>query len=695
MRRRWVRLFDIGAALLFFGALAQQTELHQTAQDALSQLEARGYRIPDENNPVRIFPALTSGAFSGAHAGGWRPGIVYLRQQPQNGLDEVYLRHELFHEANYRSCDDRLPAWANEAAAMSFSGELAGQSPGGEIGQAELLGLKASIRLGAELDSKDRMVLGRLLANTGWPVEPCELSKELAELLGTTFPENGDRAYLLMHIVSGRILESAGDMKSRLPPGSLLKIPYAAALRQANPEILAIELANSDTDKLLQRRSDFDAEKFRLLLTAIPGQQLAVQAGLTNQQDWRAYLGERGAGGDFAVQANLPELALAMRAALLARPDYFLGLSQNGVLPNSTLARQALADKKLLQQMLALAKTGTVSSPEGQPLVGNLLVAWPAEHPQYLALFRQRGVSGATLLRHAAKVLREWRQTYPLHLASVRVSLLSSTHPSSWEAQADCPEWEDLGRRISVCGEFRIISTARGSRTERQVRGILYPPKAKQPAVLETDVDSYADAVLSAEAQGLSGSARQAMRAVIAWNGSHGNHRHTTANSLCDTTHCMVFLGESPATKPPAGKLDRRLLQFVDKLASASDLHWLPFANGGDERWQRHIPAGELRHVLAEQQILDIRRERRRNGDVVVRLVYAEHEETLGCEVFRNALKLPSCPDAISVVSDQVWQFTGIGAGHGLGLSIVRAQALAESGRTAEQILLDAYQGSR
>ncbi|WP_230874830.1 hypothetical protein [Methylomonas sp. LL1] len=683
--------FEAGAAILFFGALAQQADLRQTGSSALAELAAMGYHIPSENNPVRVFAALTGGNFSGGHAGGWRPGGIYLRRQPQGGLNEaVYLRHELFHEASYRSCGDRLPAWAEEAAAMHFSGELAGQEAGIWPTETELQGLKARIQQGAELNGNDRTLLSRLVINAGWPAEPCALSPKLGELLGSAFNEAGTSGYLLMSLVSGRILESGGDIDSPLPPGSLLKIPYAAALSQANPEVLAAELAASDTDKLLQRREQLRPERYRLLLSAINEQGL-IQAP-AQVQDWRSYLGERDTAGNFALQTSLPELALAMRAALLSQPEYFRGLTQNGVAPNSTLAGQCEADKKLLRQLLALAKTGTVSSADGQPLAGHLLVAWPADHPVFLALFRQRGVNGAAVLAKAAALLKNWRKTHPIRFAAVRVHLLAPTDRASWEAQTDCPEVTWQNSRFTTCGQFRIVSSARGSRSERSVSGILHQSGAG-PTVLETDVDSYADAVLAAEAQTLTGSAREAMRAVIAWNGSHGSHRHADSESLCDTTHCMVFLGQLPDAKPRrGGQVDIELLQWLDKLASENGLNWLPFANGGDQRWQRQIAAGDMNLLFAENRILDIRRERRKDGELFIHLYYPDNEESISCEIFRNTLKLPSCPDTISAHPQyETWEFRGIGAGHGQGLALAQAQALAEAGRNAKQILLDAY----
>ena len=347
---------DVGAAILFFGVLAQQSSLQHAASKALAELAAQGYRIPSEDDPLRVFPALTEGDFSTRHAGGWRPGNIYLRSQPQGGFDSaVYLRHELFHEVSYRTCGGRLPDWAEEAAAMQFSGELAGLEPGAELSEAELQGLKTRIRQSSALDNNDRILLKRLVVNSGWPTQLCSVPVKMKKMLGSAFDEAGSSAYLLMSLPSGRILESGGDLHSRLPPGSLLKIPYAASLRNANPEVLAAELAASDTGKLLERREQFQAERYRLLLSPIKEQGFTWQGQLQDQQGWRAYLGEREAGGGFGLQAELPELALAMRASVLSQPAYFQGLRQNGFASGSTLFGQNEADKQILQQLHAMS----------------------------------------------------------------------------------------------------------------------------------------------------------------------------------------------------------------------------------------------------------------------------------------------------------------------------------------------------
>jgi hypothetical protein len=686
------RLYDLGAALLFFGALAQQVELQKTADLALSELAAQGYQIPSDAEPLKIFPALTAGDFSSQHAGAWWPGAIYLRYPVPPPFDvKVYLRHEIFHEVSYRSCGGKLPLWAEEAGAMRFSGELNHVDAGAWPDEAELQGLKNHIQQGAELNSSDRRLLQRLLVDNDWPSQPCTVSAKLQTLLANTPQSSASSAYLLINLVSGRILESSGDQNQAFPPGSLLKIPYAAALNQASPAAIAEELANSDTEKLLNRKAAVQGELHHLLLSAIK-HNLAVDHP-QQLQDWRVYLGERAVDGSFPIQANLPELAFTLRAALLAKPDYFRGLTQNGFTPSSTLAKQNPADKQGLQRLQALSKTGTVSTAKGQVLVGHLMLAWPAEHPVYLAIFRQAETKGAAILASAAKSLKTWQQRYPVNWATVRVRLLTPAPRDSWQPIADCPELSSGLAHFTLCGQYRIIANSKNSRSERRVNGVLYQPADQKALVLETDLASYVEAVVSAEAEQLTGQAREAMIAVVAWNARHGNHRHIETNALCDTTHCMVFLGQDVDKKPLATlKINAELLAWLDQLAQRQHLNWLSFANGGDQAWQKQLSTEQIATAFKESQILEIRRERRKDQQIFVHLLYADSEETISCEVFRNSLKLPSCPDAISRLPEQpLWSFQGIGVGHGLGLSLLQAQALAEQGYTAKQILHDAY----
>ncbi|HLF96371.1 MAG TPA: hypothetical protein VI457_04430, partial [Methylococcaceae bacterium] len=233
----YATLREAGAAILFFGVLAQQPDLTEAGRAALTELGGLGYSIPGEAEPVRVFPALTGGDVSGRHAGGWRPGNIFLRPHPQGEIGaRVFLRHELMHEASFRTCGGKLPLWAEEAAAMNFSGELPDPAQAAPPDSAALERLRATVREGAALRGDNASVLARLIVRDGWPREACAISPDLEKLLGAPLGHSGSIAYVLVSLLSGRVLEAGGDQKTRHPPGSLLKIPYAAALREATPQ---------------------------------------------------------------------------------------------------------------------------------------------------------------------------------------------------------------------------------------------------------------------------------------------------------------------------------------------------------------------------------------------------------------------------------------------------------------------------
>jgi len=630
---------------------------------------------------------------------------VSLRESPLGGLGpEVYLRHEILHEAAHRTCGGKLPVWAEEAAAMSFSGELSGRAPEELPRRAELDHLRKRAAAGAPLDRANRETLARLVSWYGWPDKPCAVSEEIRKILHPSrASREEDFSYVLLSVPSARVLDTRGDLAARHPPGSLLKIPYAAALKTADDSSLGEDLARSDTAKLLQRKASLDFDSYRLLVSMVPESSLGRKI---SEEERRAggdpflkqYLGERGPDGMFPLEANLRELALLLRASLLFQPSRFRGLSQNGFLQESTLYGEPESHKRVLRTLGALSKTGTVADVRGTPLVGHLMVAWPVEDPAYLAVFRILGRNGAANLRPASPVLERWSRQYPGRRGKVRVRLLTRTPPSSWSVLEECPGFERLlssGGRVgvSLCGQARILSTARGSRSRRMVRGVFEYSPDGQALVLETDPDTYADGVLDAEAQDLEGEGRKALRAVIAWNGIHGASRHPEFPSLCDTTHCMVFRGE-PVEGSPRKKerTDPKLLELLDEISREHGMSWFSFSRGGADRWKKRMSSRELGALLHEDLILGIRRERTRNGEVAVHLVYGDGEEVVPCEVFRNRLKLLSCPDSIwEDVPAGIWEFEGIGEGHGRGLSLEKARALGKSGADARAILEDAY----
>jgi hypothetical protein len=696
-------LLEAGAAIVFFGSLMHHQDLIRNGTLALGELIALGYQVPTDSEPIRVYPARTGTFFDSAHAGGWHPGVISLRENPTGSAgSEIFLRHELMHEAGFRTCAGRLPLWAEEASAISFSGEMKLQPILGPPAEGELKHLRERIRISAALDPTSYRALSKLVSFYGWPSEPCAVSKEMAKLLSNANP-SPDFSSILISLISGEILEGKGDLKTRYPPGSLLKIPYAASLKEAVDETVGEELAASDTVKLLNRKKFFEPDHFQFLTSIVrdaPLTRNTMSHDFADADDhfWRRYMGERDQEGNFPLEANLKEVALMLRASLLFKPERFSGLSRNGLTHGTTLYDESEQHKSILKRLHAMSKTGTASDERGHPLVGHLMVAWPHEDPLFLAIFRLVGGNGASCIRQAASILQEWSSHYTPTYGQVRVRLLTLTPRSSWEILDECPSFErqdssGLKVRFSTCGRFKILSTAKGSRTERYVSGLLQSFPNVNEVVLKTDPETYADAVLSAEAQDLKGEAQKALRAAVVWNGVHGNHRHPETSSLCDSTHCMVFQGQtSDQIEKPHGKTDFSLLGLLDELARQKKLEWLPFSEGGVEVWERRVPSPELKQLVDEPAVLDLRRERTRNGDILIHLMYPEGEERIPCEVFRTKLKLPTCPESIECdTANDTWIFHGIGKGHGQGLSVEKARALAKSGYNASAILKNAY----
>ena len=213
-------LLEAGAAIIFFGSLIQQPEIAEYGARALQELSVRGYEIPTAAEPVRAYPATTSGSFSASHAGGWRPGVISLRENPQGSAGtEVYLRHELMHEASFRTCKGKLPLWAEEAAAISFAmestpppfskggpggilspsatypgtavgEELSGPSCASQPTDRELENLRKRVRVGASLDQENYRVLAALVSCLWLALEtlrPLGSHRETAYATSTTW----------------------------------------------------------------------------------------------------------------------------------------------------------------------------------------------------------------------------------------------------------------------------------------------------------------------------------------------------------------------------------------------------------------------------------------------------------------------------------------------------------------------------
>ena len=687
---RSVIFCEAAGALLFFGVFAQNKGLIDAGERAVKELESRGYQVAAPGESVRVYPAQP-GAFAdlASHAGHWSAGVITLREAPESRVPvAAYLRHELMHQANYRSCRSPLPPWADEAAAMAFSGELAqdealAPSPEG------LALLRRQVQVGAPLTPLSSQALRALLTQHGWPAVPCALNEDVQRAVEGTHRKDGGLAFRLIHLASARVMAAGGNQRDEFPPGSLLKLPFAAALPPAELTALGAELARSDTEALANRVGALSFDTLPVLL----GRGRAELQERAARPD--ELLGARGVDGLFPLQFSLPQLALVLRAALLMAPDNLRGLEENGTLPKSTL--YGAEGLPVLEELHAAAKTGTVSDSAGNPFLGTLAVWWPAEAPRWLAVFRQNGVRGKGVLAAAAPYLKEWAARFPLRYSSVRVAVLGQFPLDAAALTSPCPVLpaDSAGRRRNTCGVWRVTTGLPKAQPVRYLRGIIEERDGAR--VLETDPLSYGEAVLRREGDELRGEARNALLAVIVFNGTSGALRHPDRRALCDTTHCMVFQGgpEPRRNESAPGKdafPETALLEWLTARSRHREA-WFPFSKGGADQWRRELSAARAAELTNEPSVLDLERLRNREGRVQIVVHYADHQETVSCDLFTTRFDLPSCPDAITSRAPAGWLITGTGAGHGEGLQVVRAAALAKEGKSALQILEDAYGG--
>ncbi len=684
--RRGFRLFEGASALVLSGVLATMPTLERDGVVALGELSSRGYSVPTPDSPLRVVPFEVGSA---SHAAGWRPGVVSMRPEPAGDVSpSVYLRHELIHEANYRTCRGSLPAWADEAAAMAFSGE-ANESIAGLPNETELEGVRKATRLRSPLMPQHMRTIARLVSHYGWPTTACAVSPDIEKIIALGARPSGELSYVLMSSASGRVLAASGDQKGQYPIGSLMKIPFVASLREPITHIEGDALLASDTDALERVVGRLELSRFRAFMRG-------VGATWFDGLGSRVLLGERDAKGRFRLEFSLLGTARVIRSALLSSPRVFSGLRAQGSDSRSTLHNAPARFKALLRELDAGAKTGSVTDPRGEPLIGYLALFWPADSPTLIAVFRKSGVRGASLAESVLPLLERWKGEFRAAEIDVQVALLSQLPRTAWSVRAfegipGCHE-EKLpsAERTTSCGVWMIETRALRARATRLVAGIISPDETR----LKTDRETYADAVVTSEGDDLPRAARQALRTVVVWNALHGGHvRGDSQTGLCDTTHCMVFLGHpieghSVFERAPE-KLDPACLSLFQN-NRAQHGNWFPFSVGGSSSWERLIPEARLARIVGEPLVLDVRRELRRSGDVFLRFTYGAGEESVPCDKVMTLLDLPSCPDAVRHDAAQSYVFSGMGKGHGMGLSLERARQLALRGEGAAEILQDA-----
>jgi len=377
-------------------------------------------------------------------------------------------------------------------------------------------------------------------------------------------------------------------------------------------------------------------------------------------------------------------------------------------------------------------KTGTVRNVRGEPLHAWIAAVGPREldgSPSFVTALHATGRATSALLPELRHRLEQGLTGLE---QSARVQILGLVRPGSvglaceagapllvrtgggdWRAEppgTEVPPGTPAEGSTYVCPADALVLTfpdASGHEVRRRYWGALHvesptenevfssvPLRAKSararlgsPLVLTTSEASYTVSSLLSELPNAHYETLKALALVVRNNLRVARHGE---RPLCDTTHCQLFGHDEDV---PAWQR-RRVRDAVAQTANIAIVpgvegrSWLPFFLGGDTPWHeaRSGPAVEEALGLAQTPTCVTR-----EGDGTVEVV-AGSVAHFPCEVFRNQLRLPSCPDRI-VVTTRGLEFDGRGEGHGAGLDLTAAEALVAQGVNHRTLLQRFYPG--
>ncbi|WGL61144.1 hypothetical protein QEJ31_05985 [Pigmentibacter sp. JX0631] len=703
--------------IFLYGELQQQVLLIDKINKMQLELKSLGYSFGKDTENLRIYPfnkkqkANYKNNLHGV-AGTWSPGKIVVQATPIKPYTvELLVKHELMHEANFHTCKGKLPIWADEGSAMFYSGEVHLFSKIDETNESELDDLKQDVKYDRPLKETSRNALQSLIKKYGWSIEkPCSFPTLISQILDVQKEQDsGSLSWRIIHITTGKLVDFSGNQKKAAPLGSLLKIPVFSSIDTSKLTLKEINflseaLLKSDTREILKLNNKikfFDKKKFSSLINDEKYQLNNLDLSLLNNsatmQSW--VLGERKPDGTWFYPLNLIQTGWLMRNSILSGDrKLFFPLAEHEYYKNSTLNRNSVEFKKLISENSIIAKTGSTGNVFSKPYYGHVLYVWPRNNPQYLAIFRQEGVNGFVVAEHSYKYLKNFIALNKIssqldNKGLVKVELYSKLREEKIKVTNNCPKFysnwykEVHGRDVmfTTCGMFFVSLIGQKNLQEKLLLGGLLE---KNKYYLLTDPISYTNAVVKAEDSKISGEANKAFRSIIYWNSIYSNK----TNPICDTTKCMVFLGNSLTDAKNLDSIfnselvDKNLILYLNSLNLKEK--WLMFSKGGIQPWTKNITGKQLQLSLKSEFILNIQRYIVDGRKVKLHIQYPENEEYLDCESFRNKLKLNSCPDSITFNKDKnEWIFSGIGEGHGFGFNVEYVKEISKKGKFAIELL--------
>ncbi len=685
-------LFLLLTAFDWRGAEALRTAIERDATAHYTKLTQQFEQVTGGKAPLPPTVMIEEGGLSSKHAGRAALGRIRIRSsQP------FALTHEVAHQVLLTVCPQASADHLfHEAYAVSTSGELDAWIDDGYVSSTKAASLVAS----GDLDSEQaRRALVRLVTDGARPnALPLSIERRLkrcasgerwtpmsvVELSAPAQPLTSD-AFIVLSRHSGEVLIKEGDYETPMPFGSTLKAFVGAALDA--PPTLAVGL-----------------DTFWKCGEGVPARMGLAEALARSCNGYFLALTKRAAFyGDFGpvlVALGLTRLPATMDEAIGLRPT--LALSPWSI----AQAYRLLAETrpKIIDALRATATQGTLA---GFDLPGAALKSGTVRDPQNnVQLGWIVGVTADHVLVMArrGKMPRAFAETFSARLESVQKRELEAaarvqtfallelsdvtfscdgvfvTLPNlQVQPRAFRPLTESLclGRPFMVrfpgmagrmyAGRFSFSPAPKGE-TVKARRG--------SDAIFTTTQARYVSGVLQSEDAKIEGEAARALARVVLHNERHAHERHK-GRPVCDTTHCQVFQGTTRDALSLKGVAT--LAPWLDKLG------WLPFSRGGSEPWTAERTLAQVTSALGVMPVslgFDAVQVRVRVQEDLV-----ERDTVMGCERLRGPLKLLSCPTR-AVISGATVHFTGVGAGHGEGLTV---EAAKQANASAEDLLRAAF----
>jgi hypothetical protein len=208
--------------------------------------------------------------------------------------------------------------------------------------------------------------------------------------------------------------------------------------------------------------------------------------------------------------------------------------------------------------------------------------------------------------------------------------------------------------------------------------------------ILTTSERSYAESSLLSELPAGHIELLAALSLIVRNNRLVGRHGDRPP---CDTTHCNLFGQDSNVPAAARARAQQAVARAagLEIAAPESGRRWLPFFLGGTEEWTE-IRSGALIAEALGLETEPLRVVRGPDGSFEVAALAAAVRR-FPCELLRNQLQLPSCPDDVTSPSLRAGGFTfhGKGDGHGAGLDLTLAAAAAAEGADACTLLAHAW----